>query len=473
MSEATTPFVIPAQPLLSTDVSAFVLVVLGVIYAALWRRDREPGMLWLGAGFGALGLWYAVTRWNLPSGIHVTGQGLLSLLPLSLMLIGVGVARYLERDERSKLIAMALMLLLPITGLLIVGASNFVAIKRSVMALVLTPPFFVMGAVAFWAARREPGAGHRVLGVALVSIPLSSIIALAAGIDPLLVRYTAPLPVVVLGLVLLTVSLLRRRQALENEVVRRKWAEADLVSLNASLELQVAQRTADLQEMVVALGSFNRSVSHDLRGPLGGIAGLVALAEDALQRGDSAPALRMLPLIRRQSESSMELVAALLELARVGDAPMHRQPVDLAALARDVAQSLQAAHADRAMTRVDVSALPTADADPSLLRAVFTNLIGNGLKFCAGRVDGRIEVRGRNDGGTVTIEVADNGVGFDNAEAGTLFKPFQRLHGAEFSGNSVGLSIVRRAVERHGGQVWAEGRPGAGATFSFSLPKVA
>ena len=92
----------------------------------------------------------------------------------------------------------------------------------------------------------------------------------------------------------------------------------------------------------------------------------------------------------------------------------------------------------------------------ALLRAVFTNLIGNGLKFCAGRVDGRIEVRGRNDGGTVTIEVADNGVGFDNAEAGTLFKPFQHLHGAQFDGNGVGLSIVRRAVERHGGQVWAE-----------------
>jgi len=102
-----------------------------------------------------------------------------------------------------------------------------------------------------------------------------------------------------------------------------------------------------------------------------------------------------------------------------------------------------------------------------------TNLIGNALKFTAGRIDARVRVSGERDGDTVTVAVADNGVGFESGAAATLFEPFTRLHGARFAGAGIGLTIVRRIVERHGGRVWAVGKPGVGATFSFTLPAAA
>lgn len=473
MSAAEPPFVPLADTLLSTDVSAFVLFTVAGIYAALWARDREPGLLWLSAGFGAIGFGFATSRWYSPDSIYITQQGFFLIAPTGLMLLTVGLVRYLQLPARMRTVAMVLMVAFPVVSLLITVASSFVPIQRVVAAFVVSLQLSGLAALVFWAARHERGVALAVVGLALLSIPFSSGLALMLGADPLLVRRTASLPLILFGLVLLTVSLLRRRRALEAEVARRGAAEAELAVLNTSLEQQVAQRTAELQDMVAGLESFNRSVSHDLRGPLGGIAGLALLAEAGLQRGDSAPALRMLPLIREQSESSMQLVAALLELARVGDAPMHRHAVDLGALATDVARLLSEERPGTAQAQVTVGALPTVIADEALLRAVFTNLIGNGLKFCAQRAEGRIEVRSRSEGGAVIIEVADNGEGFDNASAASLFKPFRRLHGARFDGHGVGLSIVRRAVERHGGRVWAQGQPSQGATFSFSLPPVA
>jgi signal transduction histidine kinase len=204
------------------------------------------------------------------------------------------------------------------------------------------------------------------------------------------------------------------------------------------------------------------------------MAQLADMAEQALLRGDSQGAARMLLAIRRQSKESAQLVDALLALARVCDVPMQRQPVDLGEMAREVEQALRAARGESVSAPVALAALPVVDADPALLRAVLTNLIGNALKFSERRAkDGRVNVYAETGIEGVTVHVADNGEGFDAASAARLFQPFQRLHGAAFDGHGVGLSIVRRAVERHGGRVWAKGEPGVGATFSFSLPQSA
>jgi signal transduction histidine kinase len=119
---------------------------------------------------------------------------------------------------------------------------------------------------------------------------------------------------------------------------------------------------------------------------------------------------------------------------------------------------------------VEIGELPVVEADETLLRAALTNLIGNALKFSAGRPDGKVRISADNTHGMVTVSVADNGVGFDSGAAAALFQPFTRLHGGRFAGSGVGLTIVRRIVERHGGKVWAVGQPGAGATFTFTLP---
>ncbi len=225
--------------------------------------------------------------------------------------------------------------------------------------------------------------------------------------------------------------------------------------------------------MIAGLESFNRQVSHDLRGPLGGIGGLAQLADEALRRGDTAAAQRVLTPIAQQAAESTRLVDALLMLARSGEAALHKAPLDLARLTQDVTRSLQQAAATERAPAVEIGALPVVEADEALLRAVMTNLIGNALKFSASRPDGKVRISAERVDGMITVTVADNGVGLDPGAAASLFQPFTRLHGAKFAGTGIGLTIVRRIVERHGGRVWATGQPGAGATFSFTLPHLA
>jgi signal transduction histidine kinase len=261
------------------------------------------------------------------------------------------------------------------------------------------------------------------------------------------------------------------RTLLSSKVAELGRAQADLQNLNVSLEQVVARRTADLSEMVAGLESFNRSVSHDLRGSLGGIAGVARLAEQALQDGDDSLARRVLPLIAEQAERSTRMVSSLLTLAQVGEATLQRRPVDLRALVQEVVAHLEAEQAGQALPQIVVEPLPSVVADPDLLQRVFANLIGNAIKFSgAAAATPRIEIGGTGGGNEVKVYVRDNGPGFDAESAKQMFMPFQRLHGDQFEGHGVGLSIVRRAVERHGGRVWAEGRPGQGATFWFSLP---
>jgi signal transduction histidine kinase len=284
-------------------------------------------------------------------------------------------------------------------------------------------------------------------------------------------RYWAAVPILAVGLVLLTVSLMRRRRLLLDEVERRAAAEHLLAEANASLEAKVQTRTRELREMVVGLESFSRQVSHDLRGPLGGIGGLVQLANNALERGDIAGAQRVLAPIGAQVRSSSQLVDSLLLLARSGEATLSKVPVNLASLTRDVVATLQghATTSDQAQ-KVMVDALPMVQADETLLRAVMTNLIGNALKFTAIRTDAQVRISAQVEHDVITVTVADNGVGFEPCAGTALFEPFARLHGERYQGTGIGLTIVRRIVERHGGRVWANGEPGAGATFSFTLP---
>jgi signal transduction histidine kinase len=178
----------------------------------------------------------------------------------------------------------------------------------------------------------------------------------------------------------------------------------------------------------------------------------------------------MLSLIADQVDNSTRLVAALLSLAQVGDAALDRQAVDLHSLVRDVVSQLVAERHGQVLPLIEVLDLPSIDADPDLLRRVFVNLIGNAIKFSRDQVAPRIEVSATTSARELTVAVRDNGVGFDAASATRLFSPFARLHGQKFDGHGVGLSIVRRAVERHGGCIWAESQPGQGAVFRFSLP---
>ena len=242
------------------------------------------------------------------------------------------------------------------------------------------------------------------------------------------------------------------------------------MAVNASLEHVVAQRTADLQEIVAGLETFNRSVSHDLRGSLGGIAGFARLADEALRDGDPEVARQALPLIADQAERSVRLVNALLELAHAGDGSLRTRKVSLRQVVDDALSHLAAAAGGSAIPKIEIGALPEATVDPDMMQRVFANLIGNAIKFTRGAHDGHVVIDAARGGDGVVVSVRDNGVGFEASAALRIFEPFFRAHGRAFDGDGVGLSIVRRAVERHGGRVWAESAPGAGATFFFTLP---
>jgi signal transduction histidine kinase len=251
------------------------------------------------------------------------------------------------------------------------------------------------------------------------------------------------------------------------QIVRVLDAERTRDDVLRELERRVADRTAELAVANRHLQSFSYAVSHDLRAPVRSVLGFA----DALQHdcGDrlGEDGRRHLERIVAAGHRMSELIEGMLVLGRALDGELRRAPVDLSALAREVAAELREAEPARVVELVVQDGL-SAVGDRVLLRAALTNLLANAWKFTARRPRGRVEV-GRGAGGAFFVR--DNGAGFDMAYVDKLFGAFQRLHTTEqFPGTGVGLATVERIVSRHGGRIWAEGRPDEGATFSFTLP---
>jgi len=259
----------------------------------------------------------------------------------------------------------------------------------------------------------------------------------------------------------------RTAEQLQVESTERKRTADELRVANDTLEQRVKLRTAELHEIIEGLESFNRSVSHDLRGPLGGIAGAARLAREYVAEKANEKADRLLQMVINQADITARMVDALLTLARTGDTSLQTQRVDMDVLVREVIDSMQREHPQQRLPITLTGRLGEVDADPDLARRVFANLIGNALKFASRVPQPRVEVGMTGLPERPLFFVRDNGVGFDTGKAYRLFKPFSRLHGSRFEGSGVGLSIVKRIIDRHGGKVWAESEPEHGATFWF------
>jgi signal transduction histidine kinase len=219
------------------------------------------------------------------------------------------------------------------------------------------------------------------------------------------------------------------------------------------------------------LEAFSYSVAHDLRAPLRGINGFSrALLEDFGDRLDGE-AKEYLERIAAAALRMGQLIDALLTLSRVSRTELRREPVDLSRLADAVIHQFRMSQPERTVAFVNQEGL-LAYGDPTLIRAVFENLLGNAWKFTSGRQDASITFGAEPKDGVFVYCIRDNGAGFDMAYAEKLFAPFQRLHStAEFAGTGIGLATVQRIVHRHGGQIWAEGAVNQGATFRFTLPE--
>ncbi len=260
-------------------------------------------------------------------------------------------------------------------------------------------------------------------------------------------------------------------------VLARTQAMLRLRRENAALLERLSQRTVELEtanrELRVAnreLEAFGDSVSHDLRAPLRTIDGLLNVVQEDFGAGVAPEARRHLEAIAAQATRMSELIEDMLRLSRLGREPLQKRPVDMRGLVQEVVGELHAAEAARALD-IRIGELPPAQADPSLLRQVWVNLVANALKFTRRREQAVIEIGGAAHAAHKLYSIRDNGAGFDPRRAERLFGIFQRLHAAkEFEGTGVGLSIARRIVERHGGSIWAEGEPDRGAAFHFTLP---
>jgi len=250
-------------------------------------------------------------------------------------------------------------------------------------------------------------------------------------------------------------------------LLQRRRAQADR-AYKQELEKRVAERTAELKALNAELESFSYSVSHDLRAPLRAIDGYSRMIEEDYDARLDDEGRRLIAVVRESAARMRRMIDDLLEFSRIGRKALAMAPVEMNALAKEVAAELQRA-SPRA--QVEIGALPMARGDPALLRQVWANLIGNALKYSGKRETPRIEIGGRVEGDRALYWVDDNGAGFDMRYAGKLFGVFQRLHQEdEFPGTGVGLAIVQRILTRHGGRVWAEGQPDKGATFRFALP---
>ena len=254
---------------------------------------------------------------------------------------------------------------------------------------------------------------------------------------------------------------------LRRESALRRLNEERVLQLNELL----ARRKLELEAANKELEAFSYSVSHDLRAPLRAMDGFSqALIEEFSDRLPSQ-GRDYLGRVRAAAQRMARLIDDLLALSRVTRTELRREAVDLSALAWSAGEELSRCEPGR---RVDFSVAPglRAQGDPALLLVVLDNLLGNAWKFTALKPRARVEFGAAESDGQTSYFVRDDGAGFDPAYTGKLFGAFQRLHGSsEFPGTGIGLATVQRIIRRHGGEVWAEGAVGRGATFRFTLPR--
>jgi signal transduction histidine kinase len=264
--------------------------------------------------------------------------------------------------------------------------------------------------------------------------------------------------------------MLRRvNTTLSQQIVDTRRGEGELRALSEVLEARVAERTGELNETIVELETFNYSVSHDLRGPLGAVINFASILQEDYGDKLDATARDHLQRIVGSATSAVSMMDALLAFSRSGRTELRKTLLDMPRVVQEVCDELSAS-LPQVKFAVKLGDLPNVIADENMMRFIFSNLISNACKFARKGEAPQIEVGGNPGSNETVFFVRDHGIGFDMRFAEKLFKVFERLHASDgYEGHGVGLAIVARMVRRHGGRYWAQGAVGKGATFYFTV----
>jgi light-regulated signal transduction histidine kinase (bacteriophytochrome) len=273
----------------------------------------------------------------------------------------------------------------------------------------------------------------------------------------------------------LAAALLKANQALAHQYKEKEKRAAELLVINQELAFQIREkekRAAELEVAINELESFSYSVSHDLRAPLRAINGFTqVLLEDFIEQIDEE-AKDILNEIISNSKKMGQLIDNLLDFSRVGKQFISSAMVDVPSLVETVITELRQLNPNSSV-EIKTNPLHHIQGDRHMLKQVFDNLLSNAIKYSGKKENAQIEIGSYEQGDAVVYYVKDNGAGFDMKYYDKLYGVFQRLHSSnEFDGTGVGLAIVQKIINKHGGVTWAEGKVNEGATFYFSLPKL-
>lgn len=254
------------------------------------------------------------------------------------------------------------------------------------------------------------------------------------------------------------------------DITKRKEAEKEITEINEELELRVKQRTEMLEQANKELESFSYSVSHDLRAPLRAISGFSNILVSDYKKDLPSEAQTLLTDIVNNAKKMSQLIDDLLEFSRIIRKDFKKSSIDMNELFKNCFNELLQTTKNKNI-KFNEMKLPEGYGDEHLIKQVVTNLLSNAIKFSSKKTNPEIIIEGVSMTNENIYSITDNGEGFDMRYYNKLFGVFQRLHRQdEFEGTGVGLAIVSRIVQRHGGKVWAESEIGKGTTFYFSLP---
>jgi PAS domain S-box-containing protein len=257
--------------------------------------------------------------------------------------------------------------------------------------------------------------------------------------------------------------------AIRADITERKNAESVIITLNENLERKIQTRTHELEAANKEMESFSYSVAHDLRSPVRAMHGYSMMLEEDYGQLLDEEGKRLLKEVGYNAKKMGALIDDLLTFSRLGRKEISKSRINMNHLADSILEDLKSKQ--EPIPDIQISELHDLTADSALMRHVLTNLLSNAIKYSSKKETPKVQILSKKEDQQITYSISDNGVGFDMTYADKLFGVFQRLHSdEEFEGTGVGLAIVQRIIQRHGGKIWAKGEEGKGATFYFSLP---